>query len=68
MERANQRGWNGTRNGERERPVRAGWAMGRGGRKDYVVRGCAGVLEVLRGGGILYVLGLIISETAVTAD
>ena len=43
MEKAVQRGWNRTRNGEREGTVRAGLAVEEEGEKAYIGRGCAGV-------------------------
>ena len=67
-ERDSQCGRNGTGNGEREGPVRAGRAMGKGGKKCYVGQGCAGVLRIICGGGGRYGLGIIILETAGKAE
>ena len=65
---SNHSGRNGNRNRGRERPEQTGHTTGKRGGKDYVGRRCTGVLEVLRWRGIQYGLGLIISETDVTAD
>ena len=61
-------GQNGTLNREVERPVRARRTTGRVVRKEYVGRGCEGVLGVLSGEKSQYGLGIIISETVGTAN
>ena len=53
---------------ERKGLVQVGGEAGKGGRKVYIGRGFSGVLGVIHGGGSRYVLGLIILETAGTAD
>ena len=67
-ERAGQSGQNRTGNRGRERPARSGRAAEEEEKNLYVVKGCKGVLEVLRGGGSQYNLGLIIFLTAGTAN
>ena len=46
--------------------IRAG--SGRGGRKCYASRGCAGVMKFLHRGGIRYSLGLMIFVDSRTVD